>query len=94
MEIQVAHVRSQIGRTAETDLGIHIGAVQVDLPPMRMHDLAHSANVFFKHSMRRGIGNHHGGQAASMLGRLRLKISKIHIAPLIAGHRNHRHPAH
>ena len=60
MEIQMADVRPDITRAAESDLRIHVRAVHVDLAAMRMHDLAHPPHALFKDTVCRGIGDHQG----------------------------------
>jgi len=47
-----AHV---VGGARKPHLRIHVGAVEIDLPAMAMHDVADLADMFLEHAVGRGI---------------------------------------
>ena len=42
VQVQMADVRADVRRAAKSDLGVHVGAVHVNLPAMLMNDLRRS----------------------------------------------------
>ena len=52
MEIQMTDVSADVGRPAQPDLRIHIGAVHIDLSALSMDDLAKTADAFLEHAVR------------------------------------------
>ena len=94
MEIEVADIGSNIAETAEADHGIHIGSVDIDLPPVGMDDLANAPHAGLKHAVGRGIGQHQGRQSVSVLSRFGFQIRDIHISVPIAGDDDHGHADH
>src|SRR5262245_19464907 len=88
VQVQVAYVRPDITGTTETDLGIHIRTVHIDLAPLRMDDLADPTHAHFENAMSRGVGDHQCGQSITMLDSLGFEIAQIHVALLVASHRH------
>ena len=52
VQIQMANVRAVITGAAETDLGIHVCAVHVNLTAVRVYDIANFTNGRFKNAVR------------------------------------------
>src|SRR5205807_7091374 len=57
VEVQVAHVGADVGRAAEADLGVHIGAVHVHLTAVRVHDLADLPDRLFENAGGGRVGD-------------------------------------
>ena len=51
VQIQVAHVGSQFGRTTQSHHGIHVGPVKIDLSPSFMHQVRDLSNRVLEHAM-------------------------------------------
>src|SRR5882762_8646991 len=94
VQIQVADVRADIARPTQADLGIHVGAVHVDLAAVRMNDPANLDNRFFEDSMRRGISYHQGGELLLVFFGFGLEIRDADISVFFACDRDHFHPSH
>ena len=90
----MADIRPDVARAAESDLGIHIGTVHIDLPAMRVNDLADSPHTRLKYAMGGWIGDHEGSQPVPVFGRLHLEICEIDVAIAVAGHRDDHHARH
>src|SRR3982751_6762021 len=80
VQIEVANVRAVIAGAAKTDLCVHIGAIQINLPAMRMHDLTDLPDGRLKDSVRARIGDHERSQISRVLIRLRAEVSQINVA--------------
>ena len=70
VQIEMADIGAVIAGPRQPDLRIHVGAVEIDLSAMAMHDVADLANVLLEHAMGGGIGDHDGGEIVRMLRRL------------------------
>src|ERR1700739_2738758 len=58
VEIQVANVRTQVCRPAQTHHGVHIRSVHVDLTTVAMNNLAQVDNTLFKDAVSRRVRHH------------------------------------
>src|SRR5215831_11029138 len=58
VQIQMAHVSTNVTGTAEANLSVHVGTVHVDLTAMGVNDVADFANGCFKNSMGRRVSDH------------------------------------
>src|SRR5438093_9347272 len=67
VQIEMRDIGAVIAGPRQTDLRVHVGAVEIDLAAMAMNDLADLADVLLEHTMRRGIGDHDGGEIFRML---------------------------
>ena len=80
VQIEVADVGAVIAGPRQPDLRVHVGAVEIDLSAMAVNDVADIADVLLEHAMRRGIGDHHGGEVFRMLLRLGAEIVDVDVA--------------
>ncbi len=94
VQVEMADIGAVIAGPRQADLRIHVGAVEIDLAAMAMHDVADLADVLLEHAVRRGIGDHHGGEIVGMLDRFRPKVIHIDVAPDIAGDHYDLHADH
>ena len=94
VEIQVANVRPIGTRPTEAHLGIEIGAIEIHLATVGMHQVTDAANPRFKHPMGGGIGDHQGRQSVGMLRHAGGEIRLIDVAIFITGHRHHLQAGH
>lgn len=59
VEVEVAHISTEEARGGPAHLGIHVGAVHINLPAALVHDLDAIDNRVLVHAMRRGVSYHH-----------------------------------
>src|SRR5436309_1660950 len=76
VQVQVAYVRANVARAAETDLGVHVCAVHVNLAAMLMDDLANLLDRFLENPVCRWIRHHQRGQRLAMRGGFGPQIGK------------------
>ena len=60
VQIEMADIGAVVAGPRQPDLRVQIGAIEIDLATMAMHDVADLADVLLEHAMGRGIGDHHG----------------------------------
>lgn len=65
-------------------LGVHVGAVQIDLAAVRVNQVAHFSDVFLKHAEGGGVGEHHGCQVSLVFVHLQ-QSSSVHILVMRSG---------
>ena len=94
VQIEMADVGAVIAGPRQADLRVHVGAVEIDLSAMAVHDVADIADVLLEHAVRRGIGDHHGGEVFRMLLRLGAEIVDVDVAARVAGGHHHLHADH
>src|SRR5689334_16217573 len=58
VQVEMTDIGAVIAWPRQPDLRIQIGAVEIDLSAMAMHNLADLADVLLEHAMGRGIGDH------------------------------------
>ena len=94
MQIEMADIGAVVAGPRQPDLRIQVGAVEIDLPAMGVHDVADLADVLLEHAMRGGIGDHQGGEVLRVLFRLGAQIGDVDIAPAVAGDHHDLHAGH
>src|SRR4029453_7129928 len=57
VQVEVTNVGAYGRGVREANLGVHVCAVEIDLPPMLMYDSADFLNLLFEHTVGRRIGN-------------------------------------
>ena len=67
MQVEVRNVGADKARRGDPDLGVHVGAVEINLAAKLMHYLAHFANGLFIHAVGRRIGDHDAGEIGPRL---------------------------
>ena len=80
VEIEVTDVGADVARPAETDLGIHVGAVHVYLAAVLMNDLADLPDRRLEDAMRRRIRHHQRAERVTMLFGFRLEVGDVDVA--------------
>lgn len=65
-------------------LGVHVGAVQIDLAAVRVNQVAHFSDVLLKHAKGGGVGEHHGCQISLVFVHLQ-ESSRVHILVMRSG---------
>ncbi len=94
VQIDVRHIRADVGRAREADLRIEVRTVHVDLAAVRMDHVANLADRFFEHAVRRWVGEHQAGQCCRMLGGFGAQVGQVDIAFRVTCHSDHVQSAH
>ena len=94
VQIEVAHIATKLTRRSHAHQGIHVGTVYIHAATMLMHQLAQGFDLRFKHAMRAGVGDHHGGQVGAVLFTLGLQIRHVNVALRVASCHHHLHASH
>ena len=71
----------------QADLGVHIGAIHVNLAAVLVDGAANITNRSFVDAMRGRISNHQGRELGGMFGGFGLEVGDIDVAVGIAGDR-------
>ncbi len=94
VQVQMADIRADVARAGKANHRIHVGAVQIDLATVLMHDLADFADVLLEHAVRRGIGDHAAGEGVRILLRFGAEIVHIDLAGVAHLDDHHLHAGH
>src|SRR5690606_4826343 len=62
VEIEVSTIRSEDAGSGQTDHGVEIGPVYIDLTTVTVDDLGETTNPGFEHTVCGRIGDHHRGE--------------------------------
>ena len=86
VQVDMANVRADVRRTAESDLGVHVRAVHIDLAAAVVDNFADLHDALLEDAVGGGISDHEGGE----IGRVRLglgpQIRQVNVALRVAGH--------
>src|SRR5262249_5601599 len=93
-QIEVADVGPIIARPRQADLGIEIGAVEINLTAMRMNDAANGTNGCLEYPAGGWVGDHGGGEPVTELGGLLPQVREVHVAVPVAFDRDDLHSRH
>ncbi len=94
MQVEVRNVGADKARRGDPDLGVHVGAVEINLAAKLVHDLAHFANGLFIHAVGRRIGDHDAGEIGPRLLCFFTQIGEIDVAVFITGNDHYLHTRH
>ena len=94
VEIQMAHIGSEITRTAQADLRVHVGAVHVNLATSAVDYFANVADALLEHAMGRGIGHHDRSEVFTVEIGFRSEIGEIDVAVGVTGDGDDLHSNH
>src|ERR1700731_3671919 len=94
VQVEMADIGAVIARSRQPDLRIHIGAVEIDLSAMAVHDVADLADVLLEYTMGGGIGDHDGGELVRMPGGLGGEIIDVDVAARVTRHYHDLHAGH
>ena len=94
VQIEMADIGAVIAGARQADLRVEIGAVEIDLAAMAMHDVADLADLLLEHAMGRGIGDHDRRQRFRMRFGLGTQVTDVDIAAGVAGDHHDVHADH
>src|SRR3984957_8639824 len=67
VQVEMAEIGAVCAGPGEAPLRIQVGAVEINLPAMAMHDVADLANMLLEHAVGRGVGDHDSREMFRML---------------------------
>ena len=94
VQVQVTHIAAKLARRGHAHQGVHVGAVHVHASAVLVHQLAQLLDLGLEHTVRTGVGDHHGGQVGAVLLALGLQVGHVHVAVLVALGHDHGHADH
>ena len=80
VQVQMRDVGAEFAGRGQPDQRVHVGAVDVDLAAVGVHDLADLPDAGLEHAVRRRIGDHDRGQIGAMRCGLGLEVGEIDVA--------------
>ena len=90
----MTHIRADRCWVGKADLGIHVGAVHIDLAAILVDDPANILDALFEHAMRRRIGYHQCGKLLLVRFGFRAKIVHIDVPACVRFNNIDSHPGH
>ncbi|ENO95722.1 putative metal-dependent RNase [Thauera phenylacetica B4P] len=94
VQVQVRDVAAELARAAQADHGVEVGAVDVHLAAVGVHDVGDLAHRGLEHAVGRGVGDHDRGELVGVLRRLGLEVGDVDVAVGVAGDHHHAHAGH
>ena len=94
VQIEMTHVGAEVPGFREPDEGVQVGAVDIDLATMTMHDIADLTDGSLEHTVSRGIGDHQCRETIADFLALAGEISEINVAVGVAGNYDNLHACH
>ena len=94
VQVQMAHIGADVAGPAKADLGVHVGAVHIDLPAVGVDDFADLLDGFLEHAVGGGVGDHQRGQVGLVRLGLGPQVGDVDVALLVAGHGDDFQPRH
>ena len=88
MQVEVDHVRADVAGAAETDLGVHIRAVHVNLSAVVVDDPADVEDRAFEDAVRGGVGDHQRGEVIPVGIGAGAEVGQVDVALTIAADGN------
>ena len=85
VQVQVADIRADESRIGQSHLGVHVGAVHVDLCAAGVDDAADFHDFRLEDAVRGGVGYHQGGEFILVGFRFGAQVVHVHVALGVAG---------
>ena len=94
MQVEVADVGAHFGGAAEADLGVHVGAVHVDLAAVHVDDFADFDDGLLEDTVGAWVGDHERGEAVAVLIGLGAQVVEVDVAVFVAADDDDFHAGH
>ena len=85
VQVQVGDVGAVVTGRGEADLRVEVGAVEVHLAAVAVDDGAEFADVALEDAVRRGVGDHDGGEAVGVFFGFEDEVGDVDVAVFVAG---------
>ena len=90
VQVEMRDVTAEVAGLRETEQGVEVGAVDVDLAAVLMDQGAHLTDALLVDAVGRGVGDHDRRQPLAVL--LALATEVVEIDGTVAEGRDHHHP--
>ncbi len=94
VEIEMADVGANHRRIGQSHLGVHVGAVHIDLAAVFVDDVADFNDLFLKDAVGRWIGDHQAGEGILVRFGSGFQIGDVDVAVVVAGDHHDLHAGH
>ena len=94
VQVEVTHISPIKTWLGQAHLGIEVGAIEIHLAAVLMHQGADLLDPLLKDSVGGGIGDHQRGQLSAMGFHLGRQIGAVDVALGVASHRHHPQARH
>ena len=94
VQVKVADVGTNHSRRSQAHLGVHVGAVHVDLASELVDDGGGLLYSGFKHTVGRRVGHHHSSQRLFVLLGLGAQVGKVDVSVHVAANYYNIHTGH
>ncbi|SLC93874.1 Uncharacterised protein [Mycobacteroides abscessus subsp. massiliense] len=91
VQVQVAHIATEMPRAGKPHKGVQVRTVHVHLSPGIVHGRADVGDVVLVDTVGGRVGDHDRGQRAGIGGDLRTQIVQVDVTVLPAGHHHDPH---
>jgi len=94
VQIEVRDVGAELAWSGEPDERIEVGAVDIHLAAVRVHDVADLSDARLEHAVRRRVRHHDRREIVRVRLGLGFEIGNVDIAIAVAGDDNDVHADH
>ena len=88
MEVEVAGIDSEFARSTDSDKGVQVCSIHINLSPRIVNFFADVTNRRFENTVSRWVGDHGSGHSGSVFFQFGVKVCEIHVALVVASDRN------
>ncbi len=91
VQVQVGNVAAELAGCAQSDHGVHVGAIDIHLATVVVDDRADFADRFLEHAVGRRVGDHDCSQALAVLDGFGAQVLDIDVATGVTGGNHDTH---
>ncbi len=92
VQVQVADVAAEVAEPRETEKGVQVRAVDVDLSAGVMHRLGDGGDLVLVHAVGRRVGHHECGERIRIRVDLHSEVVEVDVAEIVARYDDDGHP--
>ncbi len=94
VQVEMAHVGTEVTRLRDANQGVEVGAIHVHLTSVGMHEVADLTHSRFEDAVGRWICDHERSQPIARSLTFRAEVGDIDVALAVAGNDHHIHSCH
>ena len=84
VKVEVASIDAEFAWTTNSDEGVEIGAIHINLSPRMVNFFADVPNRRFENTVSRWVGDHGGGDSRSVFFQFGVEVAKIDVPLRVA----------
>jgi hypothetical protein len=88
VKVEVAGIDSEFARSTDSDKGVQVCSVHINLPPRIVNFFTDVTNRRLENTVSRWVGDHGSGNSGSVFFQFGIKVCEIHVALVVASDRN------